>query len=130
MHCTSPKQKTVLLQMTKWNGKTISVTESWSKTGRNCTDKSRSGTRSVTGIILDVSTELTDPADIVSETGALALCRITVESRPTGSVVISFPETLPSSVCVHYLRYSVKTLHTSTDEAAEVSGIWPHRCQL
>ena len=63
------------------------------------------------GIIFGVSTELTD-ADIVSETGALAARRLTRrvegENKPTGNVVISFPETLPSSVCIGYLRYRVK----------------------
>ena len=88
------------------------------------------------GIIFGVSTELTD-ADIVSETGALAARRLTRrvegENKPTGNVVISFPETLPSSsiLCVHRLpEVQGKALHTSTDEVPEVSGIWPHRCQL
>ena len=109
--CTSPKQKCVLLQMTEWNGKTISVTEPWSKSGRNGADKSRASARSVRGIIFGVSTELTD-ADIVSETGALAARRLTRrmegENTPTGNVVISFPETLPPTVCIGYLRYRVK----------------------
>jgi len=109
--CTSPKQKSVLVQMTEWNGKTISVTEPWSKSGRNGIDKSRPGARSVRGIIFGVSTELTD-ADIVSETGALAVRRLTRriegENKHTGNVVISFPETLPSNVCIGYLRYKVK----------------------
>jgi len=109
--CTSPKQKSVLLQMTEWNGKTISVTEPWSKSCRNGADKSRAGARSVRGIIFGVSTELTD-ADIVSETGALAARRLTRrvegENKPTGNVVINFPETLPSTVCIGYLRYRVK----------------------
>ena len=110
--CTSPKQKIVLLQMTEWNGKTISVTEPWSKSGRNGADKSRSGARLVRGIIFGVSTELTD-ADIVSETGGLAARRLTRriegENKPTGNVVISFPETLPSNVCIGYLRYKAKS---------------------
>ena len=101
MTCTSPKQKSVLLQMTEWNGKTISVTEPWSKSGRNGIDRSRSGARSVRGIIFGVSTELID-ADIVSETGALAARRLTRrvegENKPTGNVVISFPR-LFHSLC-------------------------------
>ena len=64
------------------------------------------------GIIFGVSTELTD-ADIVSETGALASRRITRridgENKPTGNVVISFPETLSSTVYIGYLRDRVKS---------------------
>jgi len=55
---------------------TVTVTEPWSKSGRNFINKSRSGARSVRGIIFGVSTELTD-ANIVSETGALAAGQLT-----------------------------------------------------
>jgi len=62
--------------------------------------------------LLDELWNLTD-AEIVSGTGALAACllthrltrRIDGENKPTGNVVISFPETLPSTVYIGYLRY-------------------------
>jgi len=62
--------------------------------------------------LLDELLSLTD-ADIVSETGALAAClftrrlthRIDGENKPTGNVVISFPDTLPSTVYIGNLRY-------------------------
>ena len=62
--------------------------------------------------LLDELLSLTD-ADIVSETGALAARlltrrlthRIDGENKPMGNVLISFPETLPSTVYIGYLRY-------------------------
>ena len=58
--CISPKQKNIMLHMTEWNGKVISVTEPRSKSSRATSDRASMSTRSVTGITYAVSTELTD----------------------------------------------------------------------
>ena len=58
--CVSPKQKSIMLHMTEWNGKMISVTEPRFKSSRAISDRASMSTRSVTGITYGVSTELTD----------------------------------------------------------------------
>ena len=58
--CVSPKQKSIMVHMTEWNGKMISVTEPRSKSSRAISDRASTSTRSVTGITYAVSTELTD----------------------------------------------------------------------
>jgi len=82
--------------------------------------------------LLDELLSLTD-ADIVLETGAFdarllrrrLTHRIDGENKPMGNVVISFPETLPSTVYIGNLRYIPQPI-----EVPKVSGIWPHLCQV
>ena len=104
--CVSVKQKMVLLNITDWFGKSVSVTEPWSK---DTVGNHRSVFQK--GIIFGVSTELTE-FDIQSETKAQIARRISKWTSEglvkTGSVVLSYPESLPEFVFIGFLRYKVK----------------------
>ena len=58
--CISSKHKSIMVHMTEWKGKMISVTEPRSKSSRATSDRASMSTRSVTGITYGVSTEVTD----------------------------------------------------------------------
>jgi len=92
--CVAEKQKMMLLNFTHWFGKPVTVTEPWGKapTGNRRPAFQR-------GIIFGVSTDLSEYG-IQSETKAETARRVVKwtnrEHVKTGSVVLSYPDTLPS----------------------------------
>ena len=104
--CVAVKQKMILLQFTDWFGKPVTVTEPW---GKAPTGNRRPAFQK--GIIFGVSTEVSE-YDIQSETKAEIARRIVKwtsgQQVKTGSVVLSYPETLPEFVYIGFLRYKVK----------------------
>ncbi len=108
--CLSLKQKSVLLSLTDWSGKVVTVSEPWVRS-RSSTGRQESGTRMLRGVIFGVSSELTE-AEIASEVNAQSARRIMKkvngEKVSTGTVVVSFPENLPGLVYIGCLRYKVK----------------------
>ena len=123
--CTSPKQKTVLLNLTDWAGKPITVTEPWAKvTPRPNHQQSRP--RFNRGIIFGVSTELTEH-EIQSETEAdiarrLLMYNSSGDRTRTGNVVLSFTGELPDYVYVGCLRYKVKPYIPQPTRCAKCQG--------
>jgi len=122
--CTSPKQKTVLLNLSDWSGKPITVTEPWAKVGPRATNQARP--RFNRGIIFGVSTELTE-YEIQSETKADIARRIVVFNSSgnrvrTGSVVLSFVGELPEYVYLGCLRFKVKPYIPQPTRCAKCQG--------
>jgi len=104
--CVAPKQKMLLLQITDWFGKLVTVTEPWGKApaGNRMPD-------SIKGIIFGVSTELSE-SDIASETEAQSVRRVTRwlnrDQIKTGSVILTYEGALPDYVSIGFIRYRVK----------------------
>ena len=122
--CTSPKQKTVLMNLSDWGGKPITVTEPWAKVSPRATNEVRP--RFTRGIIFGVSPELSEH-EIQSETKADIARRIVVFNSSgdrvrTGSVVLSFTGELPEYVYLGCLRFKVKPYIPQPTRCAKCQG--------